>query len=347
MAKPRASWHQYANAVLELLPQTPSIRSKHKSFCDIFRSSRVASVQNISSQEPSFLTRHQQHYPQHQVISSFNAAHRRGDWGIKRPLPPVNDAHIVVNEFDSQERQTPFTFATEKPRFVRRMKEFGLILDLPITDKFRAISQQYRLSWRQLRRPRSPLEHLHPQWNRKVGNETGPRIVTLTSNEFKKFLRSASAKRTELGTARLEEGIIDEQSEVAKQLIQAYLDLPAQKPAYQTHPTAGLAYSAKGAMPTTPTGTHSDTSTVGGGRRQGRLLSNDIIAGSRSTPALVYGIVAKVDEAWKSAANRNEVVALTIKSASVNTFGRLELTMSPLIQTSITGGSGRDSGESV
>lgn len=336
MVKSRASWQQYANTVLELLPETPSIRSKHKSFNNVFISSRVASVQNISSQEPSFLTRHQRHYPQHQVISSFNAAHRRGDWGIKRPLPLVQDAHIIVSEFDSQERQTPFTFATEKPRFVRRMKEFGLILGLPSTDKFRASSQQYRLSWRQLHRPRSPLEHLHPQWNRKAGNETGPRIVTLAPNEFEKFLRSVSAKRAELDAARLREGINDEQSEGAKQLVQAYLDLPLQKPAYQTHPTAGLAYSAKGAMPTTPTGTHSDISIVVGGPRPGRLLSPDVMAGSRSTPALVYGIVARIDEAWRSGSNRNEVVALTVKSASVNPFGRLELTMSPLLATSIT-----------
>src|SRR5271154_6221920 len=95
-------------SLLKLLPQTPSIRSTHKSFNDVFRSSRLATIQNISSQDPSFYTRHRQHHPKHQVISSFNAAHRWGDWGLKRPFPPVKAAHIIVPEFATQERQTPY-----------------------------------------------------------------------------------------------------------------------------------------------------------------------------------------------------------------------------------------------
>src|SRR6202021_1775194 len=161
-----------------------------------FRGSRLATIPKVTSQPPSYFTRHQQFYPQHQVISSFNSAHRRGDWGLKRPLPPVKDANIISSELDTQERQTPFTFATEKPRFIKRMTEFGLELKVPATDAQWAKAPDYSLAERQSRRPRSPLEHLHPQWNRKTGAETGPWILGLSSTEFSRFLRNVSDKRS-------------------------------------------------------------------------------------------------------------------------------------------------------
>ena len=317
-------------SLLQLLPQTPSIRSTHKSFNNVFRSSRLATIQNISSQDPSFYTRHRQHHPRHQVISSFNAAHRWGDWGLKRPFPLVKDAHIIVTEFDTQERQTPYTFATEKPRFVRRMREFGLILEVPISDTRLSKTLEYRLPERQARRPRSPLQHLHPQWLRGSGNETGPRILTLSAYEFRKFLRTIEGKRAELDASRLRLGITDNQSEATKQLVQACLDLPLRKPIYQTHPTAGLSYSIKGSIPSTPAGTKSDTRTMIGGTRPGRLLK--LKAGpvmNTFHTALVYGIVAKVEKGQRFSPDRSEPVALKVESANVNPFGRLELTMSP------------------
>ena len=316
--------------LLQLLPQTPSIRSKHKSFNEIFRSSRLATIQNISSDDPSFYTRHRQHYPKHQVISSFNAAHRWGDWGLKRPFPPVKDAHIIVTEFDTQERQTPYTFATEKPRFVRRMKEFGLVLRVPVSDTRLAKTLEYRLPERQSRRPRSPLQHLHPQWIRGSGNETGPRILTLSRYEFRKFLRSIDGKRTELDATRSRLGVTDSQSDATKQLVQACLDIPLHKPIYQTHPTAGLTYSTNGSMPSTRFGTRSDAWTMIGGPRPGRLLKPKPGPGTNSFHiALVYGIVAKVERGQKFVPDRSETVALKVESANVNPFGRLELTMSP------------------
>ena len=317
-------------SLLQLLPQSPSIRSRHKSFNDIFRSSRLASIQNISPEEPSFYNRHRQYHPKHQVISSFNAAHRWGDWGLKRPFPPVKDPHIVVTEFDTQERQTPYTFGSEKLRFVRRMQEFGLVLEVPISDTRLSRTLEYRLPERQSRRPRSPLQHLHPQWVRGSGNETGPRILTLSAYEFRKFLRTIDGKRGELDTTRLRLGITDNQSEATKQLVQAVLDLPLHKPVYQTHPTAGLSYSTRGSLPSTPFGTKSDTRIMKGGTRPGRLLKPKIGPGvSTFHTALVYGIVAKVEGGLKFVPDRSEAVALKVEVANVNPFGRLELIMSP------------------
>lgn len=327
----RGSLYQYTGSLLKLLPETPSIRSKHKSFNDVFRSSRLATIQNLSSEDPQFYTRHIQYHPKHQVISSFNAAHRRGDWGLKRPLPPVKDAHIIVSEFDTQERQTPYTFATEKPRFVRRMKEFGLVLSVPAFDNTLAKNLEYRLPERQARRPRSPLEHLHPQWNRSSGNETGPRILTLSVSEFRKYLRNISGKRAGLDATRLRLGISDNQSDAAKQLVQAYLDIPLHRPAYQTHPTAGLTYSGPGSIPSSLIGTRGDAQTMAGGPRLGRIIKQKSGAPAVSIfhIALVYGIVARVDKGPKVVPDRSEQVALKVESSHVNPFGRLEVVMSP------------------
>lgn len=327
--RPSASLHQAAGNLLELLPQSRSAHSKHTPFSDLFRSSRLASVQQLRPQIPSFFTRHQQHYPTHQVISSFNAAHRRGEWGLKRPLPRVKDAHIVVSDIDSQERQTPFTFATEKPRFIRRMKELCLALQVPSIDNTLANHMPYRLPERQSRRPRSPLEHLHPQWNRKSGNERGPQLLTLSHNSFKNFLRTAAGKREDLDVIRVRLGITDNQKEATKELIQACLDLPMHKPVYQTHPTAGLAYSVKGWMPSTPNGTQSDARTRVGGTRPGRLLrpqarKRDVFGPSS---ALVHGVVARVESGWKSVPDRRTPVELQVESAAISPFGRLELTV--------------------
>ena len=326
--RPSPFLRQPVGNLLELLPRSPSIHSKHKSFSDLFRCSRLASVQRLKPQIPSFFARHQQHYPTHQVISSFNAAHRRGEWGLKRPLPPVKDSHIIVSDIDSQERQTPFTFATEKSRFIRRMKELCLVLQVPPIDNTLANQMPYRLPERQSRRPRSPLDHLHPQWNRKSGNERGPQLLTLSQSVFSDFLQTAASKREDLDVIRLRLGITDNQKEATKELIQACLDLPMHKPVYQTHPTAGLTYSAKGWMPSTPNGTQSDLRTRAGGTRIGRLLrqqSRRDIFGANS--ALVHGVVARVESGWKSVPDRSRPVELQVESATVSPFGRLELTV--------------------
>ena len=325
--RPSASLHQAAN-LLDLLPQSPS-HSKHKPFNDLFRCSRLASVQQLKPQFPSFFTRHQQHYPSHQVLSSFNAAHKRGEWGLKRPLPLMKDSHIIINGIDSQERQTPFAFATEKPRFIRRMKELCLVLHVPPIDNTLANHMPYRLPERQSRRPRSPLEHLHPQWNRKSGNERGPQLLTLSPGAFDDFLQTAASKRQDLDVTRSKLRITDSQKEATKELIQACLDLPMHKPVYQTHPTAGLTYSAKGWMSSTPNGTQSDIRTKVGGTRIGRLLrppkSRDAF-GPQS--ALVHGIVARVESGWKAVPKRGNPVELQVESATISPFGRLELTVS-------------------
>jgi len=313
----KVDWHRAADSLLELLPTSPSVRSQHKAFVDVFRLSRLAAVPKVTNDAPDYITRHQQHFPKYQVLSSFNSAHRRGDWGLKRPLPPVKSAHIIVTELDTQERQTPYTFAPEKTRFVRRMKEFGLELKVPTNDAHISRSQEYLLSERRPKRPRSLLEHLHPQWNRNTGSETGPWILGLKSKEFDRYLRTVSDKRAELQASRVRLGISEGESERAKQLVQAGLDIPPFQPAYLTHPTAGLTYSASGSMP-------SPFARLPPRRAR-------INPGFPGTPTnvLTHGVVARVENSSKiKLPNRTQPIEVQPVSATISRSGRLELSVS-------------------
>ena len=326
------------SGILQSLPEITSTHCCHRSFKDIFRSSRLASVhQRKDHREPSFHARHQQFYPVRQVISSFNSAHRRGEWGLKRPFPSVKDSNVIVSELDSQERQTPFTFATEKPRFVRKMRELGLVLGVPESDASGAHPRAYWRSEREVQRAKSPLEHFHPQWIRSTGVETGPRIVTLPSEEYDRYLEKVVGKRSQLENMKARLGVKDNQSEVVKELVRACLDLPSHKPTYQTHPTAGLVYSNKGSMPSTPSGTRHNVKPMVG---KGRILAGKSSMGLYTQNALFYGIVVSVvhgPKFYKDLPDREDPVDLQVTSATVNPVGRLEIMV-----VSSTNVSGRD-----
>lgn len=327
----RADWHHYANTVLKSLPQSAASRSQHTSFNNVFRASKLATVPVVTSNPPSFFARHQQPYPQHQVLSSFNAAHRRGDWGLKRPLPPVKDPHIVITEIDTQERQTPYTFASEKPRFVRRMRDFGLVLSAPSPTSQN--TEPYLPSERMRRRKPSPLEHLHPQWNRKVGAETGPWILGLDAKEFSKFLGKIPARRAEFDSARKRPRTTNSNDSIRiTDLAQAFLDLPLQSPPYKTHATAGLTYSTRGSIPSTTIDSQCDETTLAGGPRKARTVRG--MVGGMYT-ALVSGVVAKVSSPLtgkRKVLSPDRTVPVDVypsrDSAFIDRQGRLDLEVS-------------------
>ena len=319
------SWHRYADSILDVLPKTPSPRCQHKSFNNIFRSSRLATIPRITKDETSFLTRHERFYPMHQVLTTFTSAQRRGDWGLKRPLPQVKDAHVSVFEFDTQERQTPFTFASEKPRFVRRMRELGLTLAVSSPYSDPANKREYRFEIRRRHRPRSPLEHLHPQWNRKTGNESGPNILKLNERNFNKFLHNILQRRQEINEV-LKSIKGEKHEDTIKQVVQAVLDIPTNRPVFRTHPTAGLVYSANGYMASTPNGTQAKTENA----HPGRMIPEPGTRESSIRKALVYGIVGRVIEVPNQVPSRRQPVALRLKSANVNPFGRLEIVLLPV-----------------
>jgi hypothetical protein len=111
--------------------------------------------------------------------------------------------------------------------------------------------------------------------------------------------------------------------------VQACLDIPLHKPAYKTHPTAGLTYTARGAMPSTPTGTQSDPRTIVGAPRKGRLVRG---AMDGSYTALVSGVVAKVKNVGRSRYLPDRAYPVDVYpydgSAVIDRHGRLDLQVS-------------------
>jgi len=332
--RPKQGSLKAVESLLDLLPSTPSPRNTHKTYTEVFRSSRLASIP-INTEDASFFTRHIHHYPTHQVLTSFNAAHRRGEWGLKRRLPPVKDSHIVVPEIDTQETLTPFNFATEKPRFVRMMKEIGVRFEVPNV----VPPMQYRMAMRLSRRPKSPLGHLHVQWNRTLGNETGPNIMHLSQKEFDKLLDKLRNRQQdwESMVQEYDQNPADPSSDrkirnlygtEAKSIISAYLDLPTHSPVYKIHPTAGLTYSVKGYMPSTPEGARANypKNPVG----LGRIVHPPDSFYKEAQLALFYGVVARVLEGLKNVPLRTEPVQFELISAAVDSFGKLDLVVKSL-----------------
>ena len=318
------------NALLELLPRSPSINSKHSSFNDIFRSSRLGTLYNLSKKDQSYYGRHQQPHPEHQVISSYNAAHRRGEWGLKRPLPLVRDSHIVINQLDTEERQTPFYFAADKPKFVKRIQEMSIVLEP--WDKT-PTREQERLREIVSRRPRSLLRDGHPQWNRSNVDESGLRLITLSANKLRAYfdtinnkLNRKRFKEAQLESGKLEPGIWDESSDSFTQLVQSYLDISLDAPPFQTHPTAGLTYASKGFHPS-PSARSNDYQTWFGAPRLGRCQGLKK-PGNEGEAVLVHGIAARVKRGSPLIYDRKERVRVKVESAQINPFGQLEVTVS-------------------
>jgi Mitochondrial ribosomal protein subunit len=344
MALKSRGYSRTIGSIFKSLPETPPCRNRHHSFTDVFRSSRLASVQHLDDYVPPFKARHAQLYPLRQVISSFNAAQRRGDWGLKRPLPQVNNANINVHNIDSQDREAPFTFATEKARFVERMTELGLVLEVPALDITAAKPGTYHLEQRQARRQVSPLEHLHPQWTRPSGTETGPRVLTLPSKKYKRYLRNVSHGRPEfeamlakynirdfqITSTTAKEAAREKEMARAKQLVRAHLDLASSKPTYKTHPTAGLVYMTKGYMPSTTDGTKSNARTMVG---KGRKIADwTALLDPPSALVLFHGTVASMNKKLDDVPDRDEPVDMRVTSATVSREGRLEIAVADVLR---------------
>ncbi|KAK0629660.1 mitochondrial ribosomal protein MRP51 [Bombardia bombarda] len=81
------------------------------------------------------------HFPTHQVITTLGSSRKRGDWGLKRPLPlksttKSSNAMLRVNQLDSIEHITDYTSATDVGVTLRKFQE----LHLPITVRDSALS---------------------------------------------------------------------------------------------------------------------------------------------------------------------------------------------------------------
>jgi hypothetical protein len=196
----------------------------------------------------------------------------------------------------------------------------------------RPAREQEKLRERISRKPRSLLHDTHPQWNRSIGDEDGPRVLTLSSNKLRGYLDSISNRRNRKrfrdAQNRLQPKIIDQSSDGFSQLVQGYLDISLDAPPFKTHPTAGLTYAAKGFL-ALPTAHQDDYRLWIGSSRLGRCVRikgnvNELEGGA----ALINGIVARMKRGSVVVRDRKELVRLKVEKAQINPFGRLEVTVS-------------------
>jgi hypothetical protein len=77
-------------------------------------------------------------YPTHQIITTSNVARKRGDWGLKRPLPArattkATFAMLRVNEIDSIEGITDYSSASDHGITLKKFEQLHLPVTVPET----------------------------------------------------------------------------------------------------------------------------------------------------------------------------------------------------------------------
>ncbi|KAK0643323.1 mitochondrial ribosomal protein MRP51 [Cercophora newfieldiana] len=75
-------------------------------------------------------------FPTHQIITTTNAARKRGDWGLKRPLPlrattKATYAMLRVKEVDSIEGITDYSSATDLGMTLKKFQQLRLPITVP------------------------------------------------------------------------------------------------------------------------------------------------------------------------------------------------------------------------
>ncbi|KAK0715306.1 mitochondrial ribosomal protein MRP51 [Lasiosphaeris hirsuta] len=77
-----------------------------------------------------------QSFPTHQIITTLASSRRRGDWGLKRPLPlwtttKSTNAMLRVKQIDTIEDITDFSSATDQGLTLRKFQELHIPLTMP------------------------------------------------------------------------------------------------------------------------------------------------------------------------------------------------------------------------
>jgi Mitochondrial ribosomal protein subunit len=73
-------------------------------------------------------------YPTQQVIATPNFNRKRGDWGLKRPLPlksTVNSSGVQINELDTHDQITDFAPASNYEKALAKLQELNLNITRP------------------------------------------------------------------------------------------------------------------------------------------------------------------------------------------------------------------------
>jgi len=132
-------------------------------------------------------------YPTHQIITTLPSSRKRGDWGLKRPLPlksTTKDTHalIRVKQIDSIEHITDFASASDHGITLRKFQELNIPLTVPASSKTSGMGFARRSVFEE----DSDITDIDPT---KIADSadkrwkfSGPWLAGMTTGEFKAYI---------------------------------------------------------------------------------------------------------------------------------------------------------------
>ncbi|KAK4228825.1 mitochondrial ribosomal protein subunit-domain-containing protein [Podospora fimiseda] len=163
-------------------------------------------------------------FPTHQVITTLSSSRKRGDWGLKRPLPlksttKSSNPMLRVKAIDTIEQITDYTSAADHGLTLRKFQE----LRLPITtrksnlDPQQRVSDHFQMSVFEDRidttdiAPKDRADKIDLRWK-----FTGPWLAGMTEGDFKTYLTKTVRPKRPAFRRFLKEKIAQEQNQLAE-----------------------------------------------------------------------------------------------------------------------------------
>ncbi|KAK4155435.1 mitochondrial ribosomal protein MRP51 [Chaetomidium leptoderma] len=138
-------------------------------------------------------------FPTHQVITTLSSSRKKGDWGLKRPLPlksttKSSNPMLRVKAIDTIEQITDYTSATDHGITLRKFQELGM----PLTARRPAGGEQtdststMNLPQKSVFEDELDVTDIHPDKRAQAIDTrwkfSGPWLAGQTQGEFKKWL---------------------------------------------------------------------------------------------------------------------------------------------------------------
>ncbi|KAK4456851.1 mitochondrial ribosomal protein MRP51 [Cladorrhinum samala] len=163
-------------------------------------------------------------YPTHQVITTLSSSRKRGDWGLKRPLPlrsttKSSNPMIRVKAIDTIEQITDFTSAADHGLTLRKFQE----LRVPVVVRKSSSDVSYKVSDYAQRSvfdseidttdiaPKDRAQYIDQRWK-----FTGPWLAGMTEGDFKEYLSKHVRPRRTAFRAFLKQKLAEEMNGAAQ-----------------------------------------------------------------------------------------------------------------------------------
>jgi len=165
-------------------------------------------------------------YPTHQVITTLGSSRKRGDWGLKRPLPlksttKTTSALLRVKQIDSVEEITDFAPAPHAAA-LRRFQELNLPVSIPLmeTRDKNSLMRRMNMPRRSVFEEDGDFTALDPEKQvtqlDKRWKFSGPWLAGMTPGEFESWLEKKVRPRRPEFRAFLKAKLAEEMSAEAR-----------------------------------------------------------------------------------------------------------------------------------